>query len=76
MHENKLYIAEGIVPAGYPEPGIFQQSLGWLDENGIGLRYEAVYSNGSPPPPRVDRAIRPGQGRIDAPEAGQGRRER
>ncbi len=76
MHENKLYIVEGIVPAGYPEPGIFQQSLGWLDENGIGLRYQDVYSNGSPPPPRVDRAIRPGSGRIDAPEADQGRRER
>jgi hypothetical protein len=74
MHENKLYIVEGTVPAGYPEPGIFQQSLGWLDENGIGLRYEAVYSNGYLPPPRVDRAVRPGQGRIDAP--GTGRPER
>ena len=73
MHENKLYIAEGTVPAGYPEPGIFQQSLGWLDENGIGLRYQSVYSNGFPPPPRVDRTVRPGQGRIDAPEAGQRR---
>ena len=41
MHENKLYIIEGTVPAGYPEPGLFQQSLGWLDENGIGLRYQA-----------------------------------
>ena len=75
MHENKLYIAEGTVPAGYPEPGIFQQSLGWLDENGIGLRYQSVYSNGFPPPPRVDRTVRPGQGRIDAPEAGQRRQE-
>ena len=76
MHENKLYISEGTVPAGYPEPGIFQQSLGWLDENGIGLRYQSVYSNGFPPPPRVDRAAQPGQNRIDAPGAGQGRQER
>ncbi len=76
MHENKLYIAEGTVPAGYPEPGIFQQSLGWLDENGIGLRYQSVYSNGFSPPPRVDRTVRPGQGRIDAPEAGQRHQER
>lgn len=56
MHENKLYIMEGTVPAGYPEPGLFQQSLGWLDENGAGLRYQSVYSNGFPAPPRVNRA--------------------
>ena len=55
MHENKLYIIEGTVPAGYPEPGLFQQSLGWLDENGKGLRYESFYSNGFPAPPRVKR---------------------
>ena len=52
MHENKLYIIEGTVPAGYPEPGLFQQSLGWLDENGRGVRYESYYSNGFPTPPR------------------------
>jgi hypothetical protein len=67
MHENKLYIIEGTVPAGYPEPGLFQQSLGWLDEKGVGLRYQTTYSNNYPAPPRVDRAGRgPGQGRIDA----------
>src|SRR5207244_2741578 len=33
MHQNKLYLIEGTVPAGYPAPGLFQQSLGWLDEN-------------------------------------------
>jgi hypothetical protein len=72
MHENKLYIIEGTVPAGYPEPGFFQQSLGWLDENGIGLRYQSYYSNGFPTPPRVNRAgsgQTQGQGRIDAPDA-------
>ena len=69
MHENRLYIVEGTVPAGYPEPGLFQQSLGWLDENGIGLRYQSVYSNAYPAPPRVNRAVQPGQGRIDAPDA-------
>lgn len=73
MHENKLYIVEGTVPAGYPEPGLFYQSLGWLDEKGIGLRYQAVYSNFYPPPPRVDRSTRPGQGRIDAPGAAPGK---
>ena len=70
MHENKLYIIEGTVPAGYPEPGLFQQSLGWLDENGVGLRYQSYYSNGYPAPPRVNRGGRgQGQGRIDAPDA-------
>ena len=70
MHENKLYIIEGTVPAGYPEPGLFQQSLGWLDENGIGLRYQNYYSNSYPAPARVGRAGQAqSQGRIDAPGA-------
>lgn len=69
MHQNKLYINEGTVPRGYPEPALFQQSLGWLDENGIGLRYTSYYNNSYPAPSRVDRSRRPGQGRIDAPGA-------
>ena len=73
LHENKLYIIEGTVPAGYPEPGLFQQSLGWLDENGMGLRYQSYYSNYYPAPPRAKRAAgQLGQGRIDAPEASPG----
>jgi len=68
MHENKLYIVEGTVPAGYPEPAWFQQSLGFLDERGIGLRYQEIYVNGFPAPPRVKRDLQPGN-RIDAPDA-------
>jgi hypothetical protein len=45
MHENKLYIMEGTVPKGYPEPGLFQQSLGWVDKDGNGIRYQIIYSN-------------------------------
>jgi hypothetical protein len=56
MHENKLYIVEATVPAGYTEPALFHQSLGWLDENGNWLRYQSIYSNGWPAPPRVNRA--------------------
>jgi hypothetical protein len=52
MHENKLYLLEGTVPAGYPEPGLFQQSVGWLDENGNGIRYQSLYHHGFPAPPR------------------------
>lgn len=76
MHENKLYILEATAPRGKHGQEQFQQSLGWLDENGIGLRYRDVYSNadvylnGHPSPGRVDRAgtdSQAGQGRIDAP---------
>lgn len=52
MHDQKLYIVEGTVPEGYPEPGQFQQSLGWLDENGNGIRYQTLYHHAFPPPPR------------------------
>jgi hypothetical protein len=45
MHEHKLYILEGTVPKGYPEPGLFQQSMGWVDKDGNGIRYQNVYSN-------------------------------
>jgi hypothetical protein len=45
MHAHKLYILEGTVPAGYPEPGLFQQSMGWIDKAGNGIRYQTIYSN-------------------------------
>lgn len=51
MHEDLLYIMEGTVPAGYPEPGLFQQSLGFIDANGDRIRYRSIYGNGFPPPP-------------------------
>jgi hypothetical protein len=46
MHQRKLYILEASSPAHYPEPGLFQQSIGWLDEHGKRIRYsETIYSN-------------------------------
>ena len=51
MHENRLYILEGTVPKGFPDPGFFQQSVGWLDENGNNIRYATNYHNGFPKPP-------------------------
>jgi hypothetical protein len=45
MHAHKLYIMEGTVPKGYPEPGLFQQSMGWVDKDGRGIRYQMIYSN-------------------------------
>ena len=51
MHENRLYIMEGTVPDGDPEPGLFQQSLGFVDKDGNGIRYRDYYDNDYPPPP-------------------------
>jgi hypothetical protein len=46
MHERKLYILEAVAPEEDPEPGLFTQSLGWLDKDGKRIRYtETVYSN-------------------------------
>jgi len=45
MHENKLYIFDGTVPKGYPQPGLFQQSVGFVDAQGRGIRYQTMYSN-------------------------------
>jgi hypothetical protein len=45
MHENRLYILEGTVPHGVPSPGLFQQSLGFIDEKGIRVRYDTIYAN-------------------------------
>jgi hypothetical protein len=52
MHENRLYILEGTVSAGSPAPGLFQQSLAFIDEEGARIRYRSIYTNGFPPPPR------------------------
>ncbi len=61
MHENRLYIFEATVPKGYPEPGLFQGSVGIVDAKGGSIRYTDYYSNAvhglrqqEPPPFRVD----------------------
>ena len=45
MHDYRLLIAESTVPKGYPPPTVLQQSLGWLDEQGRGIRYQYPYHN-------------------------------
>jgi hypothetical protein len=72
MHENRLLVMEGTVKAGMPEPGLFQQSLGWLDENGRSVRYSFVYYNDpdlTKPAPRQRTPQQRDDGRIDAPGA-------
>jgi hypothetical protein len=61
MHENKLYIFEGTVPKGRPEPALFQGSVGFVDAKGGSIRYTDYYNNAvhglrenEPPPFRVD----------------------
>jgi hypothetical protein len=59
-HGTRLYILEATVPKGMPPPGLFQQSLQFLDETGKPLRYQSYYTTGygegwrfpAPPPPR------------------------
>ena len=45
MHTDRLYILEGTVPRNYPPPVLFQQSMGYVDKNGNGMRYQSIYSN-------------------------------
>jgi len=45
MHKDRLYILEGTVPKGYPAPGLFQQSMGYVDKDGNGVRYQSIYTN-------------------------------
>jgi hypothetical protein len=59
MHENRLYIMEGTVPDGDPEPGLFQQSLGFVDKDGNGVRYREYYDNDYPAPARAGRGAAP-----------------
>jgi hypothetical protein len=67
MHENKLTSLR-VRAGGLSRARLVSAIAGWPDENGWGLRYQSYYSNGYPPPPRVNRrrGQGQGQGRIDA----------
>jgi hypothetical protein len=45
MHDNRLVVMEATVPKNYPPPTIFQQSLGWLDDKGVRIRYQQLNYN-------------------------------
>ena len=61
MHGTRLYVLEGTVPAKAPVPGLFQQSLMFIDEEGKAVRYRSIYTTGyseawtfpAPGPPRT-----------------------
>jgi hypothetical protein len=54
MQENRLYILEGTVPAGYPPPQLFQESLNFLNGPHVGMYYNGArvdpYEKPVPPP--------------------------
>jgi hypothetical protein len=60
-HGTRLYILEATVPRSAPAPGLFQQSLQFVDEEGKPVRYRTYYTTGysdewkfpAPPPPRA-----------------------
>ena len=52
QHEGRVYVLDAIVPANDPEPGLFQQSLQFLDARGEVIRYYEVYTVGHPAPTR------------------------
>jgi len=66
MHLNRLLIAVSTTPKGWPESQVLQQSVGWLDENGRGVRYAYLYSN----EPDHHAPVIPLRGQV-APPAGQ-----
>jgi len=61
LHENRLYILEATVPPKAPQPGLFQQSLSFIDEAGNRVRYQTIYFNRLPPG-RLGRGGRGGRG--------------
>jgi len=71
MHRNRLYILEGTAPESAPPPALFQQSLGFVDPDGRGVRYQSVYSNRHVEWPETFPAFpqRTGQGGAAAPAA-------
>ncbi len=66
-HGTRLYILEATVPPRAPAPGLFQQSLIFVDEEGKSIRYRSIYTTGyseawqfpAPAPPRAGRPPAP-----------------
>lgn len=49
MYENRLYVLDATVPPRAPTPGLFQQSLQFLNEDGGRARFDVIYNNRLPP---------------------------
>ena len=46
QHGGRLYIQEATVPADMPEPILFMESLAWVNQEGLGIRYRTPYTEG------------------------------
>lgn len=46
QHAGRLYIQEATVPPDMPEPILFMESLAWVDQEGLGIRYRQPYTEG------------------------------
>jgi hypothetical protein len=64
QHAGRLYIHQATVNRGSPEPILFMQSIGWVDEEGRSIRYRTFYTEGygewqfpHPIPPRTVRGV-------------------
>ncbi|HEY6509482.1 MAG TPA: hypothetical protein VIY56_15785 [Vicinamibacterales bacterium] len=64
QHAGRLYIHEATVPSGMPEPILFMQSLAWVNEQGLAIRYRTLYTEGygdwrfpQPSPPHTLRDL-------------------
>lgn len=61
LHEGRLYILDATVPAKAPQPGLFQQSLSFLDDKGERVRHREIYYYRPPRrPDRTDGGAGPG----------------
>ena len=46
QHAGRLYIHEATVPADMPEPILFMESLAWVNQEGLAMRYRTLYTEG------------------------------
>jgi hypothetical protein len=46
QHAGRLYIHEATVPPDMPEPILFMQSLAWVNEEGLAIRYRTLFTEG------------------------------
>lgn len=46
QHDGRLYIHQATVPPRMPEPILFMQNLGFVNEKGLNIRYKTFYTEG------------------------------
>jgi hypothetical protein len=59
QHDGRLYIHQATVPTRMPEPILFMQNLGFVNEKGLNIRYKTFYTEGYGAEWQFPIAIRP-----------------